>query len=318
MTLGCWAPSRPSRTNSPKAGSSNGTRPAPPTTDCPVGKVCFSPAPSGSSTHYTSPANKPKPPNYSNDCLLCATTSDCSAKNGTPTPGGNSATPPKRSATSRWSPAPCSYTPDAPTTATTPSPPWMTPPVPKLSRYRDCRSSQTSGAGHFDRPQATNWNVTLPRATAGTGAVTPPENTSRPARKPSGVVHNSRQCRPRPDRSRAAFSQSRSSHDSSPTTDPFARPQAADTIALPLVGRKPAHRQALLERHRPRVDQRQAPRAGLGIDVGDLELPARRRRRRVPADHTHPRHGKAVFRPDRPHVLKIRNLCPNSATTPAN
>ena len=31
----------------------------------------------------------------------------------------------------------------------------MTPPVPKLSRYRDCRSSQTSGAGHFDRPQAT-------------------------------------------------------------------------------------------------------------------------------------------------------------------
>ena len=58
--------------------------------------------------------------------------------------------------------------------------------------------------------------------------------------------------------------------------------------------------------------------AGLGIDVGDLELPARRRRRRVPADHTHPRHGKAVFRPDRPHVLKTRNLCPNSATTPAN
>src|SRR6476620_10375186 len=122
MTLGCWAPSRPSRTNSPKAGSSNGTRPAPPTTDCPAGKVCFSPAPSGSSTHYTSPANTPKPPNYSNDCLLCATTSDCSAKNGTPTPGGNSATPPKHSATSRWSPAPCSYTPDAPTTATTPSP----------------------------------------------------------------------------------------------------------------------------------------------------------------------------------------------------
>src|SRR6476660_3984158 len=122
MTLGCWAPSRPYRTNSPKAGSSNGTRSAPPTTDCPVGKVCFSPAPSGSSTHYTSPSNKPKPPNYSNDCLLCATTSDCSAKNGTPTPGGNSATPPKRSATSRWSPAPCSYTPDAPTTATTPSP----------------------------------------------------------------------------------------------------------------------------------------------------------------------------------------------------
>ena len=58
--------------------------------------------------------------------------------------------------------------------------------------------------------------------------------------------------------------------------------------------------------------------AGLGIDVGDLELPARRRRRRAPADPTHPRHGKAVFRPDRPHVLKIRNLCPNSATTPAN
>src|SRR6478609_778313 len=156
---------------------------------------------------------------------------------------------------------------------------------------------------HF--PLVTNWNVTLPRATAGTGAVTPPENTSRPARKPSGVVHNSRQCRPRPDRSRAAFSHSRSSHDSYPTTDPVARPPAADTIALPLVGRKPAHRQALLERHRPRVDQRQAPRAGLGIDVGDLELPARRRRRRVPADHTHPRHGKAVFRPVRPHVLKI-------------
>src|SRR6476620_10189649 len=160
MTLGCWAPSRPSRTNSPKAGSSNGTRPAPPTTDCPVGKVCFSPAPSGSSTHYTSPANKPKPPNYSNDCLLCATTSDCSAKNGTPTPGGNSATPPKRSATSRWSPAPCSYTPDAPTTATTPSPRLddlqTSSGMPKLSRYRrDCRSSQTSGAGHFDRPQAT-------------------------------------------------------------------------------------------------------------------------------------------------------------------
>src|SRR6202008_2855645 len=40
--------------------------------------------------------------------------------------------------------------------------------------------------------------------------------------------------------------------------------------------------------------------AGLGIDVGDLELPARRRRRRGPADPTHPRHGKTVFRPDRP------------------
>ena len=60
------------------------------------------------------------------------------------------------------------------------------------------------------------------------------------------------------------------------------RPPAADMIALPLVGRKPAHRHALLERHRPRVDQRQAPRAGLSIDVGDLELPARRRRRRPP------------------------------------
>jgi hypothetical protein len=49
----------------------------------------------------------------------------------------------------------------------------------------DCRSSQTSGAGHFDRPQATNWNVTLPPDTTGTGAATPPENTSCPARKPS-------------------------------------------------------------------------------------------------------------------------------------
>ena len=58
--------------------------------------------------------------------------------------------------------------------------------MPKLSRYRrDCRSSQTSDAGHFDRPQATNWNVTLPPATTGTGAATPPENTSCPARKPS-------------------------------------------------------------------------------------------------------------------------------------
>jgi len=89
-------------------------------------------------------------------------------------------------------------------------------------------------------------------------------------------------------------------------------------IALPLVGRKPAHRHALLERHRPRVDQRQAPRAGLGIDVGDLGLPARRRRRRPAADHTQARHGKAVFLPDRPLVFKTRNLCPNSATLPAN
>ena len=58
--------------------------------------------------------------------------------------------------------------------------------------------------------------------------------------------------------------------------------------------------------------------AGLGIDVGDLELAARRRRRRAPADHTQARHGKVVFRPDRPRVFKTRNLCPNSATTPAN
>src|SRR6476620_7601693 len=76
---------------------------------------------------------------------------------------------------------------------------------------------------------------------------------------------------------------------------------------------------------RPRVDQRQAPRAGLGIDVGDLELPARRRRRRAAADHTQARHGKAVFRPDRPPRLQnpqpmseLRNpprkLTPNSAT----
>ena len=34
-------------------------------------------------------------------------------------------------------------------------------------------------------PRPPNWNVTLPPATTGTGAVTPPENTSCPARKPS-------------------------------------------------------------------------------------------------------------------------------------
>jgi hypothetical protein len=57
----------------------------------------------------------------------------------------------------------------------------------------------------------------------------------------------------------------------------------------------------------------------------------RRRRRRAPADHTQARHGKAVFRPDRPRVFKtatyvrtpqpppqtnpeLRNLHPNRTT----
>ena len=96
------------------------------------------------------------------------------------------------------------------------------------------------------------------------------------------------------------------------------RPPATDMIALPLVGRKPAHRHALLERHRPRVDQRQAPRDGLGIDVGDLELPTRRRRRRAPADHTQARHGKSSLPAGPAPRLQNRNLCPNSPTTPAN
>ena len=96
-----------------------------------------------------------------------------------------------------------------------------------------------------------------------------------------------------------------------------ARSRAPPRSSAPWPPQPPAHRHALLERHRPRVDQRQAPLAGLGIDVGDLELPGRRRRRRAPADHIQARHGKAVFRPDRPRVFKTRSLCPNSATTPA-
>ena len=142
-----------------------------------------------------------------------------------------------------------------------------------------------------------------------------------------------RQCRPRPDRSRAASANpvpatihTRQGICSWPSTS-----GRHDCAAL--VGRKPAHRHALLERHRPRVDQRQAPRDGLGIDVGDLELPTRRRRRRAPADHIQARHGKAVFRPDRPRVFKtatyvrtpqpppqtnpeLRNLHPNRTIIP--
>ena len=64
----------------------------------------------------------PKPPSCSNGSCSSATTSGCSAKNGTPTPAANSATPPKRSATSPSSPAPCNCTPAKATTATNPSP----------------------------------------------------------------------------------------------------------------------------------------------------------------------------------------------------
>ena len=60
--------------------------------------------------------------------------------------------------------------------------------------------------------------------------------------------------------------------------------------------------------------------AGLGIDVGDLELAARRRCRRAPADHTHSRHGKAVFRPDRPtsstSATYVRTPQPRPQTNP--
>ena len=59
--------------------------------------------------------------NCSNDSSPSATTSDCSAKNGTPPPAVNSATPPKRSATSPSSPAPSNSTPAKATTATSPS-----------------------------------------------------------------------------------------------------------------------------------------------------------------------------------------------------
>ena len=77
-------------------------------------------------------------------------------------------------------------------------------------------------------------------------------------------------------------------------------------------------------RHRPRVDQRQAPRDGLSIDVADLELPARRRRRRPPrttltlgtGKQSSGRTGPASQNPQPMSELRNppRKLTPNSAT----
>ena len=132
-----------------------------------------------------------------------------------------------------------------------------------------------------------------------------------------------RQCRPRPDRSQAAIPfQPRLIPDKGSGRG---RPPAADMIALPLVGRKPAHRQALLERHRPRVDQRRAPRDGLGIDVGDLELPARRQRPTRPRGPHSPSARESSLpagpapRPQNPQPMSelrnhARKLTPDSAT----
>lgn len=53
--------------------------------------------------------------------LTCATTSVCSARSGTSPPNANSATLPRRSATSPWLPALCNCTPAGDTSAATPS-----------------------------------------------------------------------------------------------------------------------------------------------------------------------------------------------------
>jgi hypothetical protein len=106
--------------------------------------------------------------------------------------------------------------------------------------------------------------------------------------------------------------------------------------------RSPCQPSALRARHPPAWRHRSASASASAqrSSIGDLELPTRRRRRRAPADHTQARHGKAVFRPDRPRVFKtatyvrtpqpppqtnpeLRNLHPNrtssrqTTTTPA-
>src|SRR4051812_40411776 len=72
-------------------------------------------------------------------------------------------------------------------------------------------------------------------------------------------------------------------------------------------------------RHKPVIPHHQQI-VGSRSSIGDLDLPTRWRRRRAPADHTQARHGKAVFRPDRPRVFKtatyVRTPQPPPQTNP--
>jgi len=135
-----------------------------------------------------------------------------------------------------------------------------------------------------------------------------------------------RQCRPRPDRSRAASANpvpatihTRQGIWSWPSTS----------------GRHDCAAPCRTETRAPACTPRTAPTTRrLAPGAARRTRHRRRRRRRAPADHIQARHGKAVFRPDRPRVFKtatyvrtpqpplqtnpeLRNLHPNRTTTVA-